>query len=477
MQFLSNSKKKSGHPCIIHFVGIGGIGISGIAEIMNGMGYHVQGSDMLVNGNTERLASLGIKVFQGHRAENVQNVDYVVISTAVKSTNPEVIEAIKNHIPVISRSQMLAELMRFKTSIAVSGSHGKTTTTSLVASIFEYANLEPTVINGGIINNKATNAYLGNSQYLIVEADESDATFVKVPSTIAVITNIDKEHMDYYKNFDNLLDAFRSFISNLPFYGFAVCCIDHPVVRGLVSDITSRKVITYGIDSKDANITAFNIRSTISSSTYDVKITLPNSNGSIVIENITLPTPGRHNILNSLAAIAIAAELDFGVKVIKDGFKYFQGVKRRFTNVGNYKGVQIIDDYAHHPEEIKATIDTARTVLKDTDGKLIVVFQPHRYSRLENLFDDFAKSFEKADAIYIIDVYSAGEEAIDGINASSLVQKVSSYGKESFFLDDIEKLPQLLLPYIKSGDLVLMMGAGSITNHAAMLETKLRTNS
>ncbi len=476
MQFLSNSKKKSGHPCIIHFVGIGGIGISGIAEIMNGMGYHVQGSDMLVNGNTERLASLGIKVFQGHRAENVQNVDYVVISTAVKSTNPEVIEAIKNHIPVISRSQMLAELMRFKTSIAVSGSHGKTTTTSLVASIFEYANLEPTVINGGIINNKATNAYLGNSQYLIVEADESDATFVKVPSTIAVITNIDKEHMDYYKNFDNLLDAFRSFISNLPFYGFAVCCIDHPVVRGLVSDITSRKVITYGIDSKDANITAFNIHSTISSSTYDVKITLPNSNGSIVIENITLPTPGRHNILNSLAAIAIAAELDFGVKVIKDGFKYFQGVKRRFTNVGNYNGVQIIDDYAHHPEEIKATIDTARTVLKDTDGKLIVVFQPHRYSRLENLFDDFAKSFEKADVIYIIDVYSAGEEAIDGINASSLVQKVSSYGKESFFLDDIEKLPQLLIPYIKSGDLILMMGAGSITNHAAMLETKLRTN-
>lgn len=476
MQFLSNSKKKSGHPCIIHFVGIGGIGISGIAEIMNGMGYHVQGSDMLVNGNTERLASLGIKVFQGHRAGNVQNVDYVVISTAVKSTNPEVIEAIKNHIPVISRSQMLAELMRFKTSIAVSGSHGKTTTTSLVASIFEYANLEPTVINGGIINNKATNAYLGNSQYLIVEADESDATFVKVPSTIAVITNIDKEHMDYYKNFDNLLDAFRSFISNLPFYGFAVCCIDHPVVRGLVSDITSRKVITYGIDSKDANITAFNIRSTISSSTYDVKITLPNSNGSIVIENITLPTPGRHNILNSLAAIAIAAELDFGVKVIKDGFKYFQGVKRRFTNVGNYNGVQIIDDYAHHPEEIKATIDTARTVLKDTDGKLIVVFQPHRYSRLENLFDDFAKSFEKADVIYIIDVYSAGEEAIDGINASSLVQKVSSYGKESFFLDDIEKLPQLLIPYIKSGDLILMMGAGSITNHAAMLETKLRTN-
>lgn len=474
MHFLENTKKK-GNPFIIHFVGIGGIGISGIAEIMHGMGYCIQGSDMLSNSNTERLRALGVKIFEGHRPENIENVNYLVISSAVKSNNPEVIEAVKNQIPVIRRSEMLAELMRFKTAIAISGSHGKTTTTSLVASLFEYANLEPTVINGGIINNKATNAYLGTGEYLIVEADESDATFVKVPSTVAVITNIDPEHMDYYKTFDNLLYAFRSFISNLPFYGFAVACVDHPVVRELVSTITTRKIITYGIDSKDANVTAFNIRSNVKSSTYNVKISLPNSNGSVIIENITLPTPGRHNILNSLAAISVAAELDFGIKVIKNGFKYFKGVKRRFTKVGEYEGIQIIDDYAHHPEEIKATIETAITVLQETNGNLITIFQPHRYSRLQNLFDDFAKSFIKADKIYILDVYSAGEEPLEGITSAALTNQIKSiYNKDAVFIEDIEKLPNLLIQYIKSGDLILMMGAGNITNHAINLESKLR---
>lgn len=474
MQFLAKTKKK-GSQFIIHFVGIGGIGISGIAEIMHGMGYVVQGSDVVSNNNTQRLSNLGVKIFEGHRPENISNVNYLVISSAVQSNNPEVIEAINNHIPVIRRSEMLAELLRLKTAIAISGSHGKTTTTSLIASLFEYANLDPTVINGGIINNKATNAYLGNGEYLIVEADESDATFVKIPSTIAVITNIDPEHMDYYKNFDNLLDAFRSFISNLPFYGFAVACVDHPIVRELISTITTRKVITYGIDSMDANVTAFNIRSNFSSSIYDVKITLPNSNGSVTIENITLPTPGRHNILNSLAAISVAAELDFGIKVIRDGFKNFKGVKRRFTKVGEYEGIRIIDDYAHHPEEIKATIDTAITVLKETGGKLTAIFQPHRYSRLHNLFEDFAKSLVKADNIYILDVYSAGEEPIAGVTSSSLAEKITSNtNKNATFIEDIEKLPNLLLSHAKPGDLILMMGAGNITNYAADLENKLR---
>lgn len=472
---MKNSDNKRLGRCLgtVHFVGIGGIGMSGIAEIMHGMGYHVQGSDLLGNSNTQRLSSLGIKTFIGHRPENIEGASYVVISSAVKDNNPEVMEAIAKHIPVIKRAEMLAELMRFKTSVAISGSHGKTTTTSMVACMLEAAGLAPTVINGGIINNRSTNAYLGNGEYLVAEADESDATFIKIPSTIGVITNIDPEHMDYYHNFDNLLAAFKTFITNLPFYGFAVACADHPTVKKLTSEITTRKVITYGIDSGDANVKAFNIRSNVSSSTYDVRINLPRTE-AFVIENITLPTPGKHNILNSLAAIAIATELNFDIEVIKNGFQNFNGVKRRFTKVGEYNGSIIIDDYAHHPVEIAATLNTARDALQESKGKLIAIFQPHRYSRLENLFNDFANCFGVADSIYIVDVYSAGEKEIEGINSAELVKQIKNHHPNAHFISDIEKLPKLLHPTLSSGDLVLMMGAGSITYAAASMADKLR---
>lgn len=473
MHFLER-KKQVGALGIIHFVGIGGIGMSGIAEVMNGMGYSVQGSDLSKNANTERLSSKGIKIFEGHNSSNVLNADYVVISSAVKNDNPEVVEAMRLGTPVLKRSEMLAELMRFKTAIAISGSHGKTTTTSLVACLFEAAGLAPTVINGGIINNKSTNAYIGEGDYVIVEADESDGTFIKIPSSIGVITNIDPEHMDYYHNFDNLLAAFTNFITNLPFYGFAVACIDHPVVKDLISKITTRKIITYGIDSLKANVTAFNIHSNVSSSSFDVRITLPSSSSSVIIENIILPTPGKHNVLNALAGIAIAAELDFGVKAIKDGFMRFNGVKRRFTKVGEYKKVSIIDDYAHHPAEIEATINTALDVLKSSGGNLIAVFQPHRYSRLHNLFDDFSKAFSGTSKLFVLDVYSAGESEIEGVNSKSLVEKISKTHKNVHFVENTDELPKLLLDSIKEKDMVLMMGAGNITYIAAALQDKLK---
>ncbi|MES2215050.1 MAG: UDP-N-acetylmuramate--L-alanine ligase [Pseudomonadota bacterium] len=475
MQFLEK-KKIQGNLGAIHFIGLGGIGISGIAEVMHNLGYIVQGSDLAENANTQRLSALGIKTFIGHSKDNIGRASYVVISSAVKPDNPEVIEAMRLNIPVLRRAEMLAELMKFKTSVAISGSHGKTTTTSLVACMFEAAGLAPTVINGGIINNKSTNAYLGSGDYLIAEADESDATFIKIPSTIAVITNIDPEHMDYYHDFDTLIKAFESFVTNLPFYGFAVACIDHKVVAGLVSRIKGRKIITYGIDSDNANVQAFNIRTDINSSTYDVRIKLQTLGGAIIIENITLPTPGRHNVLNSLAAIAIAAELDFGIKVIMEGFQSFQGVKRRFTKTGEWNGVSIIDDYAHHPIEVAATIGTARGVVERTGGKVIAVFQPHRYSRLQSLQEDFSKCFKEADILYLAEVYAAGEQKIEGITSEVLANEVKkiSPGMQVEVLKAPEDLPQIISSIGKSGDIVLIMGAGTSTKWAASLPQDLR---
>jgi UDP-N-acetylmuramate--alanine ligase len=470
---LLEMKRKKGTLNTIHFVGIGGIGMSGIAEIMNNLGYRVQGSDAAVNNNTRRLEAKGIKVFEGHDATNLRDVSYVVISTAIKDDNPEVVAARKMSIPVIRRAEMLAELMRLKCAVAISGSHGKTTTTSLVACLFEAADLDPTVINGGIINNKSTNAYLGQSDYLIVEADESDATFIKIPSTIGVITNIDPEHMDYYKDFATLVAAFKSFIRNLPFYGFGVACIDHPVVRKLVEDVTERRIITYGIDSKDANIVAYNIVSDTYSSTFDIKIKQANMDGYSIIENISIPTPGKHNVLNSLAAIAIGVELDFGIKVIKNGFKQFQGVKRRFSLVGSYNGAEIIDDYAHHPVEIEATLSTAKDVVSKRKGRVIAIFQPHRYTRLENLFTDFANCFSKADKVYILDVFAAGDSPIEGINSKTLVEAINKNGIDATYVLNHEDITSIVATGSKGGDIILMMGAGSITNWANQLPEKL----
>lgn len=470
---LLEQKKLSGTLGVIHFIGIGGIGMSGIAEIMHNLGYKVQGSDLSENNNTKRLTSLGIRVYSSHQAENVVGISYVVISTAIKSDNPEIIEARKRNIPVIKRAEMLAELMRLKCSVAVSGSHGKTTTTSLTACLFEAAGLAPTVINGGIINNRSTNAYVGSGDYLVAEADESDATFIKIPSTIGIITNIDPEHMDFYKDFASLRAAFKSFITNLPFYGFGVLCIDHPIVRELAEEITERRIITYGIESTDANIQAFNIQSEISSSIFDVKINLPGMLGTTIIEKITIPTPGRHNVLNSLASIAVGVELDFGIKVIKEGFKNFEGVKRRFTKVGEYNGAEIIDDYAHHPVEVEATLATARSIADKRGSKVISIFQPHRYSRLSNLFEDFSKSFKAADQVYITDVYSAGEAPIAGINGESLSVNIIKQGQDAKFVASHEQIPEIIIQHAKKGDLIMMMGAGSISSWANKMQSEI----
>lgn len=469
---LLESKRINGSLETIHFIGIGGIGMSGIAEIMHNLGYKVQGSDLSESSNTKRLESMGIKVFIGHKASNIHKVSYVVVSTAINEDNPEILEAKLAKIPVIKRAEMLAELMRLKCSVAVSGSHGKTTTTSLVACMFESAGHTPTVINGGIINKKMTNAYLGSDDYLIAEADESDATFIKIPSTIAVITNIDPEHMDFYKGFDSLVTAFKSFITNLPFYGFGVLCIDHPIVKKIAEETQERRIITYGIESQEANVRAYNIRSDVSSSIFDVEIKLPNIEGTTIIEGISIPTPGKHNVLNSLAAIAIGAELDFGIKAIKNGFKHFEGVKRRFTKVGEYNGAEIIDDYAHHPIEIEATLITAKSVAKQRNSKVIAIFQPHRYSRVADLFDDFTKCFTAADKIYILDIYSAGEKPIEGITSKNLVEKMNSRGTEAEFIKR-EDIPEILKSNAKKEDLILMMGAGSISAWAYELVESL----
>lgn len=466
---LLEQKRRSGILDRIHFVGIGGIGMSGIAEIMHNQGYKVQGSDLAANANTARLAGCGIRIFTEHAASNIDGASYVVISSAVKEDNPEVVEARRRNVPVIKRAEMLAELMRLKSSVAISGSHGKTTTTSLVACLFEAAGLEPTVINGGIINTRSTNAYLGSGDYLIAEADESDATFIKIPSTIGVITNIDPEHMDYYKDFDTLLAAFKSFIANLPFYGFGVLCVDHPVVRQIAREIDGRKIITYGIDSEDAHIRAVNICCDVDSSNFDVHINMPGSSGATIVENVFIPTPGRHNVLNCLAAIGVGVELDFGIRVIKEGFRKFKGVKRRFSKVGEYNGAEIIDDYAHHPVEIDATLATARAIADKRHSRVISVFQPHRYSRLASLFDEFSRCFAVSDELYIVDVYAAGEKPRAGIDAASLAEAINATGQEVSYIGALDKVPAIIKDRAQQGDLIMMMGAGSISVSAGKL--------
>ncbi len=454
---------------IIHFIGVGGIGMSGIAEIMHNLGYQVQGSDLGENDNVLRLRNIGIKVFVGHKKENIKNASVVVKSTAVKDDNPEIIAARAARVPVVKRSEMLAELMRLKISIAVSGSHGKTTTTAFVAAMFEASSLSPTVINGGIINTRGTNAYLGSSDYLIAEADESDGTFIRIPSTIAVITNIDPEHLDYYGSFENLKKAYRSFIQNLPFYGFAVVCKDHLEVKNLVENIQDREIITYGIDSEGLDIQAVNIVENISGTIFDVKVSDRILGKEFIIEKINLPVAGKHNVLNSLAAIAIGVKLKFKKELITEGFAKFSGVKRRFTKTGEVGGVSIIDDYAHHPEEIKAVLLTARQVGKfNKQAKVIAVVQLHRYSRVENLFSEFIHSFDNADIILMADIYSAGESPIEGVNKEVIISTLRQYykNKEILSLDSPDKLPEIVSSMAKEGDLVLFMGAGSITKWA-----------
>jgi UDP-N-acetylmuramate--alanine ligase len=455
---------------MIHFVGIGGIGMSGIAEILHNLGYQVQGSDIAEGGNTQRLRALGIPVEIGHHQENLGSAQVVVISSAVKPDNPEVSAARARLLPVVRRAEMLGELMRLKWSIAVAGTHGKTTTTSIIGALLDAAQLDPTVINGGIINAYGTNARLGAGDWMVVEADESDGTFVKLPATIAVITNIDPEHLDFYGNFDAVQRAFEGFVANIPFYGFAALCIDHPVVQGLIPKLSERRIVTYGL-SPQADIRAVNIDLGPNGARYDVVITDRVHETSRTIVGLKLPMFGQHNVQNSLAAVAVAEEMGLGEDVIRTAFVGFKGVKRRFTKTGEAHGITVIDDYGHHPVEIAAVLHAARGA---TAGSIIAVVQPHRFTRLRDLFADFCTCFNDADAVLVAEVYAAGEPPIEGIDRDALVAGLRARGHRH-----VEPLPSpaTLAPMVrelaKPGDFVVCLGAGSITNWAQSLPAEL----
>lgn len=455
---------------MLHFVGIGGIGMSGIAEILHNLGYQVQGSDLSESANVERLRGLGIKIFIGHTAANLKDASVVVISSAVKLDNPEVIAARAERIPVVKRAEMLAELMRLKMSVAIAGTHGKTTTTSLTAALFDTAALAPTVINGGIINAWGTNARLGSGEWMVVEADESDGTFIKLPLTIAVITNIDPEHLDYFGSFDNLRAAFQQFIENLPFYGFGVLCIDHPEVQALIARVRDRRIISYGT-SPQAEVRGVNIRRSPQGQHFDIEF----ADGRSTLKDIFLPMHGEHNVRNALAVSALAQELKIGEEVIKKAFAQFGGVKRRFTKTGEVEGVTIIDDYGHHPVEIKATLKAARESLEGTDGKVIAVVQPHRYTRLRDLFAQFCTSFNDANCVIVANVYSAGEDPIEGINRDALVEGLQAAGhRDVSALPDEQSLAKMILSRAEKGDLVVCLGAGSISKWANALPQEMK---
>jgi UDP-N-acetylmuramate--alanine ligase len=461
---------------IIHVIGIGGIGMSGIAEILHNLGYKVQGSDVAESGNVARLREKGISVVIGHKEENIEGVAVVVKSSAVKKDNPEILGARSRHIPVICRAEMLAEIVRLKNTVAIAGTHGKTTTTSMVAHLFEKAALQPTVINGGIINTRGTNAYLGSGEWLVVEADESDGTFIRLPAVVGIVTNIDPEHLEHYGSFEGVKQAFHTFIENLPFYGFAVMCKDHPEVKTLMGQIIDRKIITYGLEEHQngVDLRAINIRPKGIGSVFDVVLSARlTQDEERIIHDVVLPMPGIHNVSNALAAIGVAAELRFGDEVIRWGFEDFKGVKRRFTETGEVEGVLVIDDYGHHPTEIMATLRTARTVADQRGGRVIAIAQPHRYSRVHDLFKEFATCFTHADMIYISDIYAAGEKPIDGISRDSLVAAIRGTGKDVKPLQDPETLANTIATVAQPNDLVVCLGAGNITYWANELPAGL----
>jgi len=454
----------------IHFVGIGGIGMSGIAEILHNLGYKVQGSDLAESANVKRLREKGIKIAIGHDAANLGAAEVVVISSAVKADNPEVADARTRLIPVVRRAEMLGELMRLKWSIAVGGTHGKTTTTSLVAALLEAADLDPTVINGGIINAYGTNARLGAGQWMVVEADESDGTFIRLPATIAVVTNMDAEHLDHYGSFEAIRDAFDAFVGNIPFYGFAVLCIDHPEVQAMISRLYDRKIVTYGL-SRQADIRATNLRFSPEGARFDVVLRDRATGERRTIEDVVLPMLGQHNVQNALVPIAIARELNIGEAVLRKALAGFGGVKRRFTKTGEVNGVTVIDDYGHHPVEIAAVLRAARLACS---GKVIAVVQPHRYTRLHDLFEEFCTCFNDADKVVVADVYSAGEAPIEGVDRDALVDGLRSHGHRNVKpLPGADALPQLIHEIAGPGDFVICLGAGSITQWANALPGEL----
>ena len=456
---------------IIHFIGIGGIGMSGIAEILFQSGYHVQGSDLKQSNNTNRLEKLGIKVFIGQKKSNIIDAKIIVVSTAISEKNEEFIAAKKMFLPIVHRSEMLGELMRLKQSIAIAGTHGKTTTTSLIAKMIEDNGMDPTIINGGIISSLNSNARLGNGEWMVVEADESDGSFSKLNPTAAIITNIDLEHLDYHKNEDNLENAFYNFVSSIPFYGFVCLCIDNPRTQRLISKLENKKVITYGM-SANADIRATNIYYKNNKMNFSLNI----KNNKEFEENvykIEFSMIGMHNIQNALATIATGIELKIPLTKIKNTLKNFTGVERRFQKVGNFKNTTIIDDYGHHPVEINSALSAARFLAPES--KIIAIFQPHRYSRLKDLFDDFCSCFNKADHVFLLDVYAAGEKSIKKFESINLEKGLADYGhKNVLYIQNQNLLAKNLLKLIQPNDLIICLGAGSITKIANSLEEELK---
>src|SRR5450432_1914957 len=455
----------------IHFVGIGGIGMSGIAEVLINLGYTVQGSDASDSANVKRLRDKGATVSIGHTADNLGNAEVVVVSTAIKRDNPELAAARAKRLPVVRRAEMLAELMRLKSCVAIAGMHGKTTTTSLVAALLDAGNFDPTVINGGIINAYGTNARLGGGDWMVVEADESDGTFLKLPADIAIVTNVDPEHLDHFKTFDAVQEAFGHFVENVPFYGFAVMCTDHPVVQSLVGRIEDRRIVTYGenpqADARLAGLTPMG-----GGSKFNVVFRNRKTGATHEIDDIALPMPGRHNALNAPAAIAVAHELGLSDQAIREAMAGFGGVKRRFTRTGEWNGVTVIDDYGHHPVEIAAVLRAAR---ESTNGKIIAVVQPHRYTRLQSLFEEFCTCFNDADAVVVADVYPAGEAPIPGIDRDHFVLGLRAHGhREVTPLQEPSDLAGVIKGLAGRGDLVVCLGAGSITQWAYALPGELR---
>jgi UDP-N-acetylmuramate--alanine ligase len=450
----------------VHFIGIGGIGMSGIAEIMLRIGYAVQGSDAKASANTERLEKLGAKIYIGHDAGHVEGASAIVYSTAVKADNPEMVAGRERRLPLVRRAEMLAELMRLQFSVAVGGTHGKTTTTSMVAALLDAGGLDPTVVNGGIINAYGTNAKVGAGDWIVVEADESDGTFLKLKSTVAIVTNIDPEHLDHYGDFDAVKKAFHDFVENIPFYGFAAVCIDHPEVQAMASRVENRRLVTYGVNPQ-AEVRAENLTMGPDGCRFDVVIQPPVSSSGegadmVRYDDLRLPMAGQHNAMNALAAVAVARELGVSPDDIRKGLAGFGGVRRRFTTTGVANGVRIIDDYGHHPVEIASVLKAARAV---TEGRVIAVVQPHRYSRLSDLFDEFCACFNDADVVIVADVYAAGEAPLPGIGRDALIEGLRRYGhRRVLALESPAELAGIVQEEARPGDVVVLLGAGDITS-------------
>ncbi|MGF1605119.1 MAG: UDP-N-acetylmuramate--L-alanine ligase [Rhodothalassiaceae bacterium] len=454
----------------VHFTGIGGIGMSGIAEVMHNLGYHVQGSDLKRSAIIDRLEGLGIPIFIGQHAENIAHAQVLVVSSAIKPDNPEMAAAREAKIPVVRRAEMLAELMRLKWCVSIGGTHGKTTTTSMVAAVLDAAGYDPTVINGGIVNAYGTNARLGTGRWMVVEADESDGTFVKLPATIAIVTNIDPEHLDFYGSFEAVKEAFRTFVERVPFYGMAILCTDHAEVQTLFAQIMDRRVIGYGFN-KQADVRGVDLHFDAGQAHFSVEVSERVADGIGRIDGFSLPMPGAHNVSNALAAIATGLSLHIPPEDLKRAFQGFQGVRRRFTRVGTGAGRQVIDDYGHHPVEIRAVLAAARQAY---DGAIIAVVQPHRFSRLANLFEDFCTCFNDADAVLVTPVYAAGEAPIDGADAEGLAAGLKAHGhRNARAVAGQGSLAQSVLAVSSPGDAVICMGAGDITRWAQALPAQL----